>query len=375
MSLVVRRVQCPAEFRQFLKLPSIVYGEDPFWIPQLTNEVRRSLDAARNPYYTEASLGVFLAYRDGSPVSRVTAVVNHRYGRAGAGTPALFGFFESTDDPAAVSALFRSVGAWSAAKGATSLHGPFHPHHYSEIGLQISGFDSLPSFFQTHHPAYYERLLTAAGFSRERVLHTRRNAAIRPYVERKRKIFAGENGLRMRTIDPGDLPNDLERIRIVFNDAFSGNCYFLPLSREEYLYSARSLMHITRPDLNIIVEHGKEPVGVLQCVLDVNPLIAPARSGRMMPWDMGRYLIGRRKVRRLIVFAVGIRKRWQRSRVYALLCNALTDMAMNFDELETTWMSPDNPVALNAAERFGMVPDKEFAMYSRPVLTPTDGAL
>ena len=365
MAVSVIRVSTRSDLNDFLSLAPRIYREDPCWVPSLSREIRRSLDVKQNPYYTDASCALFLARRDEETVSRVVALVNHKYRREDGSMRALFGFFESTEDAQAVRELFRVAGRWCTSRGATAMVGPFHPHHYSELGIQLSGFDMLPSFFQTHHRPYYAPLLLQAGFRRDHTVHTRRNPDIRAFLGKKGRTAAREGGFRARRLDPHDMKNELERIRIVFNDAFSGNPYFLPLSRAEYHFSAASLGFVTRPDLNVIVERGSEPVGVLQCVLDINPLVAPMRSGKPTPWDVARFLAQRRKISRVIVFAVGIRKRWHGSRVHPLLDTALAEIAMGFSELESTWMSPENTLAIQAAERFGMLPDKEFGMYER----------
>ncbi len=369
MAYDVRIVTSSSGWRDFLSLPRRLYRNDPVWVPSLDREVRRTLADAKNPYFRSAHLGVFLCYRDGQAVARTTAVIHPAYACEDGRMPALFGYFESEDDPGAVQALFHVAGEWCALRGATDLHGPFHPHHYSELGLQMAGFSSPVTLFQTHHPEFYRGLLEEAGFSIERIIHTRRNPDIRSWLAQHPAPTVSAPGLRVRPVDLSHLPEELDRIREVYNDAFADNCYFLPVSRDEYLYSADGLRLVTRPELNVIVEHGAEPVGVLQCMLDVNPLLQPMRTGRVTPLGLVRFLTGRARIRRLVVYAVGIKKKWQRGRVHALLFAALHRMAHDFDELETTWTSPDNPLALHAAARFGMMEDKHFGIFTRPLAT------
>ena len=51
----------------------------------------------------------------------------------------------------------------------------------------------------------------------------------------------------------------------------------------------------------------------------------------------------------VFVYAVGIRKAYQRTRAYVLLSHALHRMAAGFDALESTWMSPGNTLAIAAS--------------------------
>ncbi len=68
-----------------------------------------------------------------------------------------------------------------------------------------------------------------------------------------------------------------------------------------------------------------------------------------------------------IIFTVAIRKEYQHSRVYDLLLQAFRRLASSYRSAETTWLSPDNLPALRAAESLGMVPDKHFAIYEKPL--------
>lgn len=365
MALEIVPVDTRRTWRDFLSLPRRLFRHDPAWVPALDGEVRRTLDETRNPYFRSARLMRWLCYRDHHPAARCITVVHPSYREASGHFPALFGFFDAVDDLEAVTALFEVAGSDVRSLGATRLIGPFHPHHYSEMGLQVDQFDVPPTFFQPHHLHYYRSLFEHDGWSVERTIHTRRNPAIRSWLDAHPAPHVSTPDLRMRHIDLSDLEHELERIRDVYNDAFAPNAYFLPVSKDEYRYAASGLRLMTRPELNVIVEHRTEPVGVLQCMLDINPLLLAFPSGRITPWGSVRFIAGRRSVRRLVVYAVGIKRAWQRGRVHALLFSALHHMAREFDELETTWMSPGNPISIRAAERFGMVEDKHFVMMRK----------
>ena len=129
---------------------------------------------------------------------------------------------------------------------------------------------------------------------------------------------------------------------------------------------------VTDPSLVAIAEHRGKPVGALMCVLDVNPLLRRFRGKASLPAYL-RFVHDRKNVKTLIVYAVGIRKAYQRTRAFVLLSDALRQMAKRFDVLETTWMSSSNALAIAAARRMGMVEHKHFRMY-RKQLDRTEGA-
>jgi hypothetical protein len=112
----------------------------------------------------------------------------------------------------------------------------------------------------------------------------------------------------------------------------------------------------------VIVEHHGEAVAVLMFVLDINPLLQRLQ-GRVGPIKYLRFLHEKKHIRKLIVYAVGIKRSYQRTRVFSLLLSEAVRIASKYESLETTWMTEDNVLAMKAAERLGMRPDKQFGIY------------
>jgi len=353
--------------KDFLAIPFEVYREDPNWVAPLASEIRRVLDPRRNPYFTNAQVRMFVCYRERYPVARVAIITNYLHWQKFQSKTAFFGFFESLDDEDAVRFMFYVVEQYCRTVGAEHIEGPFNPNHYSELGFQSDHFGEAPTFFQTYSPEYYPGLLRGLDFDISKTVHTRKNDHIRQYISQhfdNEDAAVGTDGYVVRTFRKNDFKGELERIREVFNDAFACNWCFLPLSREEYRFSAKFLNLVTYPELITIVEHHGEPVGVLECVQDVNPLIRDLH-GSAGPLKYVNYQRKRKNIRRLIVYAVGIKKSHQRTRVYKFLVDALRRYAASYDVVETTWMSEENALSIRAAERFGLEPDRKFAIYQK----------
>ncbi len=368
MSYRVELVTDRRGWRDFERLPFVVYQDDPRWVPPLRADVRRTLDARRNPYYRSASLRLFVCYRGEQPVARLSLVVDERHRPPGGRRRGLFGFFECVHDEEAAGRIVEAMLAECRAADVAVVEGPFNPNHYSPLGLQTSRFDVGPAFFETYNPAYYADLLERLGFTVGKRLHTRRNDRVAEYVRRRYGSVTVHDGggFSARHVEIRHAAAELERIRGVFNDAFADNWRFLPASREEYAFSAKGLFFITRPDLITLVEHHGEPVGALLFVLDVNPQLRRLR-GRAGPIGALRFLLQRRRVRDLIVYAVGVRRAYRSTRAYQLLLETACATAVRCRSLATTWMSDDNVPAVRAAERLGLEPYKEFAVYEKQV--------
>lgn len=367
MAYSVAPVSDKKRLDEFLRLPFAIYRRDPLWVPPVIGEVRRTLDPERNPYFANATLRLFVGYRSERPVARAAVIINSAHQMAFGVRSAFFGFFESENDEEAVRRLFGEAETYCRARRVEVLEGPFNPHHYSELGLQIDGFGTAPSFFQPHNPPYYDELLEKAGFRISARFQTMKIDDIGKDLDRRLGAPAagpGRDGYSIRSFSLKDRAGDLERIREVNNDAFAENWHFLPLSHEEYEFSAKHMGLVTRPDLIKIVEHRGRPVAVLHCVLDVNPLLRRWK-GVPGPVKLIRFFRGRRTVRTIILFTVGIKKEYRHTLLSRLLIAEFCRMAQAFDRAETTWMSPDNRTVLKAAEGLGMKPDKHFGIFAK----------
>ena len=366
MSYHVKIINDEKGMHDFLDLPYRIYKNDPCWVPPLRSELARTLNDKKNPYFDGVDLQKFVCYDENGPVARVVSVINPKHWKRSGQKTAFFGFYESVEDEKASSLLLEKISEYCRSKGAESLEGPFNPNHYSELGMLVKNFER-PAFFEPYNPEYYPLFIKNVGFNAVYSIHTRVNRETNDFLSQRHRNYKSpseSNGFTVRHFNLFDMKAELERIREVFNDAFSENWHFLPLSRQEYLFSAKSLFAVTNPGLIQIVEHYGRPVAVLQCVLNVNPLLQPLK-GKIRITDIGSLLVQRKAIREIVVYAVGIKKAYQKSRAFILLTDAMLKIARLYPVVYSTWISDDNIQAVRSTEIIGMKPYKWFEVYGK----------
>ena len=94
---------------RFIKLPWRLYRNEPNWVPPLVSERKKFLDRVGNPFFEHAEAEYFLAWRDGEPVGRISAHVDHNLNEVQGNDWGLFGFFEAEDDPDVGRGLLEEV--------------------------------------------------------------------------------------------------------------------------------------------------------------------------------------------------------------------------------------------------------------------------
>jgi hypothetical protein len=368
MSYQVQIISDSKVMQDFMALPFRIYKNDSEWVAPLISEVTRTLDQAKNPYFAGVDLKKFVCYKGNEPVARAIVVINPEHWKKFHIKTAFFGFYESVDDEQASGVLLAKVEEYCRKQGAEFLEGPFNPNHYSELGMLVKNFER-PAFFEPYNPVYYPSSIKKSGFDVVYHIHTRINPEAGDRLNPLKiniKSNVEEKGFTIRHFNLLNMNSELERIREVFNDAFSENWHFLPVSLKEYLFSAKSLFAVTNPSLIQIVEHYGKPVGVLQCVLNINPLLQSLK-GRIGITDTAKLLVQRKAIREVIVYAVGIKKAYQNSRVFFLLTDAMFKIASRYPVVYSTWMSDDNVSAVRASEIMGMKPYKWFDVYGKSI--------
>ncbi|MCK5571102.1 MAG: hypothetical protein KAJ12_00005, partial [Bacteroidetes bacterium] len=351
----------------FLHVPEEVYREDPLYVPEVRPELMRQLDVNRNPYFRKADLTVFVCLRDGVPVGRATMSIR----KAQYAPPfiASFGFFECIRDETAFGMLLGSLEESCRSRGIGVLEGPFSPHHYGVAGFQLDGFDIPPAFLEAYTPPYYAEFFTGAGFRVAQIGRTWHGTI--PFTEYAHRVASDQSPLKagrysLRTLSLPRLHEDVASIAAVLEESFARNWHSLPISTDEYIFAARQVQWGLNPELVSIVECDGRPVGALVFLLDINPILRQhrGRGGIATLFHAKRM---QKSIRSLVAYAVGIVPDHRHSRVGYLLYRHVQRLALQYDNVRTTWITKGNRRIENLAARHGFTPVKSFGVFEKQI--------
>ena len=385
MGFTIDRIELgDRHLRQFVDVPWVLFRGDPHWTPPLRAELLGSrllgmtgLLTPEHPYHREADVTHFVA-RDGHRLlGRVAAAVNRRFNAHHDAKIGFFGFFDACDEYAVTAGLLDAAADWLATQGMTTMRGSggySNATHEAHQGILIDGFDMPPTVELTHNPPYYGEFLERYGLRKAKDYHAYRVVVERGLGERLGRVAAAAHGRRRIetwALDMTRLREEVDRIVLIYNEAWARNWGFLPLTDDEAATIADSLRLVADPGLMRFASVNGELAAVLGALPDPNVPLRP-RWNRFSDHDLVRalrVLRTRRRIRDMRLMFFGVRPKFRRQGIDAVLYLELLDHAIRrgYRTCEPSMLLEDNDLILRASESMGGTRYKTWRIYEMPL--------
>jgi hypothetical protein len=367
-------VEGGSERKDFIDLPWILYAGYPRWVPPLKKEVRRLLDPSRHPFWLSAERRLFLARRGSQAVGRIAGIIDRRYNEFHGEQMGIWGFFECLDDPAAAAALFSAVETWARGKGMDFVRGPLNPSTNYEVGLLVDGFDYPPALMMPYNPPYYSRLVESCGFAKEKDLFAfliDGDYRLPEWMDSLAGRISRKKGIHIRPFRPKDEDAEFARIKEIYNDSWSANWGFVPLSDGEMRDFQKSVMTFADPDLAFFIYYEDEPAAVCVIFPDINPLLKRL-NGRIGLLGPLKVLLYRREITGLRCLMFGIKDKYRQLGIPMLAFHHIFEVVRKKDKyrsLELGWTLEDNEAVNTLAVEAGARPYKRYRVFRKSLCT------
>lgn len=368
-------VQGKALLDRFIRLPERLHQDDPHYIAPLHMERRDAL-TAKNPFFGHAEIQFWLAQRDGRDVGRISAQIDHEGLKIRPDGSGQFGMIAAEDDPAIFRALLAAAEDWLRARSMTRMQGPFNLNINEEIGVLIDGFDSPPMLLMGHDRPYVAARLEEQGLVKEKDVYAYLYdmkvawpASVRRQLDRPLP-----RGMTVRRVDFKRYDEEIRTVTDIFNDAWSENWGFVPLTEAETNYLAKSLKPLINPRLTSIIERDGHAVGFIIGLPNLNEAIRDL-GGNLLPFGWAK-LLWRLKISGVKTGRVplmGIRRSVARTMSGSLMPFLLIDMIrkeavkMGFTHIELSWILEENMPMRKIIESVGAAAYKTYRIYERPI--------
>ncbi|MBN2200498.1 N-acetyltransferase [bacterium] len=370
-SIAILPVSNRKEWNAFLKFPYRFYRNDPNWVPPLLQDQKVLLDPQKHPFYRHADARFFIALRDGRPVGRIAALVDHAHNEFHGDRIGFFGFFESEEDESVSAGLLGAARSWLREKGREAMRGPVNPSQNEDCGCLIDAFDSPPVIMMTYNPPYYPVLYERFGLRKAMDLYAyyaENSGGIPDKLVRVAESVRKKEGITVRTADMKHFRDEVDRIKQVYNKAWSRNWGFVPMTDAEFEHLARHLKAAVVPELCLLAEIAGEPVGFALSIPDLNRALIRL-NGRLFPTGLFKLLWHSRKIDMIRIITLGVVHAHQQKGIDAVLYldtwrNALKK---GYVRGEMSWILETNTMMNRSAQMLGGRVYKTYRMYQADI--------
>ena len=364
------RVTNDRELREFIRLPWTIYRKDPFWVPPLIGDMKKLLSKRLHPFFFHSDADFFLARRNGECVGRIAAILNNNHNRFHNEHIAFWGFFESVHDRNVATALLDQAAQWGRDRGLAELRGPMNYSTNETAGLLVEGYDSSPCIMMPHNPSYYAELVENAGFEKAMDLYAwflLTEKGLNPKIIRVGERVLREEGVQVRTMDMKRFWDEVEIIKRIYNDAWSTNWGFVPMTDAEFEHMAKELKTIVDPRIVLIAEKKGEPLAFSLALPDFNQALKKI-NGRLFPFGLPLLIYHARHIHQVRVLALGIARRVQNwSGIGAALYYEAfrRGVAAGYRKCEFSWTLENNDLINRSMQLFGAQIYRRYRVYRK----------
>ncbi len=374
-SVSIRPVRSKRELKRFVKVPFALHRDQPQWVAPLIFERMEFLDPKKNPWFQHGEAELLVAERDGEAVGRISAHVDHRWDEYQGGSDAMFGFFESADDPEVAAALLGAATEWARGKGRDRILGPMDFTTNDEIGILIEGYERRPMILEPWHPPHYRGLIEAEGFEKAMDVQMwelqfgdlKEGERFDPSIHAAAEKALHDEGIAIRNMRKRDMAGEVRRFMDVYNEAWGDNWGFVPITDAEVEFQAKNLKQVIDEDWAYMAEKDGEVVGAALTLPDINQVLARL-NGRLLPFGWARFLLGKGKVDQLRVFALGVKHDYRHSGVAAGLYLKHLETAAAPGKIEggeMGWILETNGPMNRAMEGMGGKVVKKYRLFEK----------
>ncbi|MDE6582287.1 MAG: N-acetyltransferase [Duncaniella sp.] len=153
-----------SSLRRYVKWGISLYDGNPYYVPPLVFDDVNTLDPKKNPAFEVCEAQSFMAYRDGEPVGRITAIINRVVNERSGRKEARFGFVDFIDDAEAVDALFAAAEQWARDRGMDEIVGPMGFTDLDHEGMLTAGFEETGTMATIYNYPYYPAHMERMGY-------------------------------------------------------------------------------------------------------------------------------------------------------------------------------------------------------------------
>lgn len=360
-----------ASAREFLKVPLIIYRNDPHFIQPLDKDINDVFDPAKNKAFRFGECQRWLLRdRDGNLIGRIAAFVYKKYRNKGdEQKTGGIGFFECINNQEAADTLFDVAKHWLMERGMEAMDGPINFGERDRWwGLVTEGFKP-PIYLMNYNLPYYKNLFEDYGFQvffNQICFYLPIETQLSNRFKEVAKTYEAMPEFSVKHIRKNRLKKFAEEFCTVYNKAWAKHAGNKEMSKEVAYKMFLSMKPIIDERLVWFVYHNEEPIAFWINIPELNEIFRRFK-GKFGWWQKIRtFLLQKKGLKKFTGIVFGVVPEYQGKGIdyYMIVEGAKTiQNRTKYQELELQWQGDFNPRILNISRHLGATQSRVLTTY------------
>ena len=358
--------------KEFLRVPKILYKNDPVWVCPLDGVINDRFNPKKNILLKNGEAERWILKDDqGKLIGRIAAFYNKEKAFADKVSSGGTGFFECINNSVAAGILFDTAANWLRERGIQAMDAPINfGENDTNWGLLVDGF-THPGFGMPYNFPYYKTLFEDYGFRIYFKQFSYHLDLTKKFPERFWKIaewIGKKPDFSFQSFDLNNFEKYIHDLIHVYNITWSHfKEDYTPLKYEDMLETMKKTKAFLDPDLIWFAYYKNEPISFFVMFPDINQILRKFK-GKMNIWNMIRfkYHYRRGKVTRIRAQVAGVVPKFQNSGVESGIfwhMNEKMKHKKHYKEIELSWVGDYNPKMIALYDAVGAVRAKTHHTY------------
>lgn len=357
---------------EFVKLPWRIYKDNPYWVPPLISEFKKTIRGENNTLKQSGPYALILAYKDDEVSGRLCIGINEILNQGKGYKEGYISLFECIDDYEVAKALFDFAVDWLRDRGMEKIIGPLSvPDGDDNRGILIDNFEDPPLVMNVYNPEYYKKFFEDYGFYKYWDCYAYYYDAAQGLDNRFYRVadYAMKKyDFKVDKLNLKNIEKDMKDIKKIIELAMPEEWQdFVPPNDEEIKVIADNLVPVADPELICIARtNAGKPIGFNIALPDYNQVLKHM-DGKMFPFGFLKYLYYKRKINRARLFVLFVvpefRKKGVAGAIYLKVVDACKKKGYVCGEGSTIWEY--NTIMRRDAESVGGKIYKTYRIFKK----------
>lgn len=361
--MIIEVVKSEKEKKDFLKVPKILYKNDPNWACPLDGEINGIFDPEKNSFFRHGSaVRWILKDSDNKLIGRIAAFINENKAYTFNQPTGGCGFFECINNKEAAFLLFDTAKAWLEEKGMKAMDGPVNfGENDNHWGLLVDGYMPQGIGMPYHH-AYYKDFFYEYGFKVYFEQYSYHLDLKKPFPARFWKIaewVAKKPGFSFKHFSFKESDKFIADIVHIYNKAWQFHENFKPMDPAVIKEMMDDMKMIVEEEFVWFAYHNDEPIAFFVMIPDVNQALRHI-NGKLNLINKLKllYHLKNKTITRARITVMGVVPKFQKAGVESAIfwhMDKVMKKKPHYNELELSWVGDFNPKMQSIYEAVGGV--------------------